>query len=314
MPACAICNSSQITESRKHEAYTLCDCAACGAEFWWPLKHPGESFYDAPLFRRGRLQWRQKMFLKHPPITKGRVLDIGCGLGNFVVALDRKFPNIEAWGIDIAPNMVEFIKENYGIKNVYAADLKDFLKRTDLPKFDAITMFELIEHVESPNELLQDIKKLLAPGGYVIISTPNMDRLTGIYEDEDLPPHHFWRWHPHTLQFTLERNGFTVTKLVPEPFEKDFIYRWIQKFGWFARFKAWVINTISPKSEIAIHEQKKEERPAMKPIDKKNLSTGDAFVVAKDVAIYIVSLPIIAVARMFGWKYWDMYAEGKMVS
>lgn len=309
---CVICQSENLTEKKKHQAYTLEDCSSCGAQFWWPLKHPGEEYYETSVFRRGRLQWRQRMFLKHPPITKGRVLDIGCGLGNFLEAVHKKYPEIEPWGIDIAENHVDFIKKNCGIEHVYAADLKDFLKRTDLPKFDVVTMFELIEHVESPNELLQDIKKLLAPGGYVVVSTPNLDRITGVAEDEDLPPHHFWRWHPRTLQFTLEHNGFTVTRFVRESMDKDFLYRQLQRIHWFAALKAWVIKKVAPKQKNEASAAPADVIKKPKSIEMNDLKTGDLFVVAKDVGMWIVSIPVVVVGRLFGLKYWDMYIEGRM--
>jgi SAM-dependent methyltransferase len=304
---CAICGSDRLKPVKNHEKYTLEDCAACGAQFWFPLVHPGEKYYETPVFRRGRLQWRQKQFLNHPPIKEGRLLDIGCGLGNFLEAVHKKFPDIEPWGIDIAQNHVDFIRENCGIEHVYAADLRDFLKRADLPKFDAVTMFEIIEHAESPNELLSDVKNILNPGGYVVVSTPNLYRLGGPFRGEDLPPHHFWRWRPKTLRTTLERNGFKVTRFIEEPLGKDFVWRSLHRLEWFNRLKGAVVNWSAPKTEQLIAAQRAHHQK----IDAGRLKRGDFFVLAKDIVSSIIAAPISLIGRIFGWKYWDMYIEAR---
>jgi 2-polyprenyl-3-methyl-5-hydroxy-6-metoxy-1,4-benzoquinol methylase len=305
---CPLCHSSKIAPRGEKEAvYTLQECVSCGAQFWWPLKHPGQEYYETPVFRRGRLQWRQQQFLKHPPIKKGRVLDIGCGLGNFVVALSRRYPQLEVWGIDIAQNHIDFIKENYGLKYLYAEDLKTFLKRADLPKFDTVTLYEIIEHVENPEELLNDIKALLAPGGYLIITTPNLDRLGGVFAGEDLPPHHFWRWHPATLKSFVERNGFKVTRLIEQPAGKDLLWRSFHRSSLFNTFKAWVAHRVEPKTNSLLATSTKPMK-----IKKENLRKGDILVIAKDISMNILATPIFIVRRLLGWKYWDTYVEAKM--
>ena len=57
----------------------------------------------------------------------------------------------------------EIAKERFGLENVYAVSFEDFLKRTDLPSFDIITFFEVIEHLDKPLEFILSVKRLLNP-------------------------------------------------------------------------------------------------------------------------------------------------------
>lgn len=92
--------------------------------------------------------------------SKGKVLDIGCGLNN----LFFKFKNYT--GIDV---------RNYkGIKNIVHLDL---LKSTDLPfksnSFDIVMSTEFLEHITRPDLLALEINRVVKKNGVIIISLPN---------------------------------------------------------------------------------------------------------------------------------------------
>jgi SAM-dependent methyltransferase len=71
---------------------------------------------------------------------------------------------------------------------------------------------EVLEHLEQPRELAKKVYKLLAPGGYFIMSVPNRDRISVKLrrrDEWDYPPNHLTRWSKETLNSFLTRIGFT---------------------------------------------------------------------------------------------------------
>lgn len=98
----------------------------------------------------------------------GLVLDLGAGAGVFSNRLaGNGFTVISA---DIAP-------ENCSVP-CRKVDLNTQFTATFPEKFDAVCLFEVIEHVENPREVLRQVSSLLKPGGVLIFSTPNA---SGIY-------------------------------------------------------------------------------------------------------------------------------------
>jgi 2-polyprenyl-3-methyl-5-hydroxy-6-metoxy-1,4-benzoquinol methylase len=99
-----------------------------------------------------------------------KILDIGCGLGNFTLRL-KNFGN-QLYAVEISEKAAKLAKEK-GIK----ARLLD-VDEQDLPYvnnfFDIIFCGELIEHVFDPDHLLDEIFRTLKPNGLAIITTPNL--------------------------------------------------------------------------------------------------------------------------------------------
>lgn len=106
--------------------------------------------------------------------TRGRaVLDVGCGYGLGAIALGGTFR--EYLGVDVDSSALIWSKRNI-------ADPKrniSFVSSTDLPadgclgKFDVAILFEVLEHVVDPSDLIQGIIRHLKPSGIGLFSTPN---------------------------------------------------------------------------------------------------------------------------------------------
>lgn len=98
-----------------------------------------------------------------------RVLDAGCGSGYGAAALARSAA--EVTGIDAAGDAIQYAREHFGAANVrFEQGLCNALP--DGP-FDLITAFEVIEHLEDWRGLLEEARRVLAPGGRFLVSTPN---------------------------------------------------------------------------------------------------------------------------------------------
>lgn len=102
-----------------------------------------------------------------------RVLDIGCGLGYGSVELARLAARVVA--IDVAPDIVLAAATGYAAPNLrYVAASASALPFPDA-SFDLITAFEVIEHLPDWPALLEQARRLLAPGGQFVVSTPNRE-------------------------------------------------------------------------------------------------------------------------------------------
>lgn len=100
-----------------------------------------------------------------------KVLDVGCGTGYFTMKMKELLRPEELWGTDLSNKALKHSK-TLGIK-VKKADLN---KKFDFKSnyFDLINCGEVIEHIYNPDNLLREINRVLSPGGYLIITTPNL--------------------------------------------------------------------------------------------------------------------------------------------
>jgi len=97
------------------------------------------------------------------------VLDVGCGGGSFLAALQRR--GIRVVGLDASPRAARVAWRENAVPSVCAA-----LERAPFPpeSFGAITLFHVLEHCDSPQVLLEAAHRLLSPGGRLYVQVPNV--------------------------------------------------------------------------------------------------------------------------------------------
>ena len=171
------------------------------------------SFEDRFRGEREEVQRRLEVYLPlltDAGITNG-VLDIGCGRGEWLRLLRGK--NIASQGVD--RNRV-FVEECRGDGfDVADADALDHLQGLPANSLNVVTSFHLVEHLEFEVliKLLDEIERVLKPGGLVILETPNPENFMvgscSFYAD----PTHRNPIPSETLEFLLESRGFTDTKI-----------------------------------------------------------------------------------------------------
>ncbi len=135
-----------------------------------------------------------------------RVLDAGCGTGYGAAELARVAAHVTA--LDLSPDALEYLREHYQLPNLdvvqascTAAPFKDGV-------FDLVVALEIIEHLEDWPALLGEIRRLLAPRGQAVISTPNSRYYTASRGLEGPNP-----FHRH--EFTFEEFREAVTRVFP---------------------------------------------------------------------------------------------------
>jgi len=104
------------------------------------------------------------------------ILDIGCGFGNFLIDIEKKYPKCKLFGIDISYSMIDAAAQNFPLAQ-FGLSPAESLPVAD-NSLDRIISREVFEHVISPQKMINEIYRVLKPGGIAVITTPNGSVLT----------------------------------------------------------------------------------------------------------------------------------------
>ena len=221
--SCNLCNSEDFTflfSGRDYlfyspDTFNVVQCNQCGLVFLNP--HPqniGQYYRD---YHRGELHKDAFTWLspdKSKRIKKlkksGRILDVGCGRGNFLLAMQKA--GWEVYGNDISLDACEYVKNELELKNIYNGHLLSL----DLSAafFDVITLWHVLEHLEKPRETLEYINRLLKDDGVLVIESPDFTSLQSKFFKKnwyalDLPRHLF-QFSPMIVKKMLIKARFEI--------------------------------------------------------------------------------------------------------
>lgn len=145
----------------------------------------------------------------------GRLLDVGATAGFFVAAAGAA--GWDATGVELSPDTAALARERYGA-DVRTGRLEDM--DFDDGSFDAVTLWDVIEHVRDPVATMRHVARLVRPEGVIGLLTPNLDGLfpRASYKVANLvggwpavdPPAHLFQFSTRTLADLLRRTGFDV--------------------------------------------------------------------------------------------------------
>lgn len=157
---------------------------------------------DRLFFRRLKEMWLIR--------TGNRLLDVGVGSGGFMRLVMDSF--LEIKGVEIAPDQLAAM----------APLLQQHITTVDIQKgrlgfpdsyFDCVTLFDVLEHLTRPYDALEELKRVLKPGGSIILTTPNLRSISRLVKGKKwigtYDPTHKWLFDSRSLRFLLERSGFS---------------------------------------------------------------------------------------------------------
>lgn len=225
---CNLCDSNSCKIFLTTRLDRLFRCQRCGLIFVASRIKDVDSHYSKDYFlenyldekyRPGRLnQARQRLKEIKEIQTGGRLLDIGCGTGDFLkIAGDSGY---QAEGTEISSFAQECCQAQ-GLK-VYLGNLAGL----NLPRssFDCITMWDIIEHLSDPKAYLKESRRLLREEGLLALKTPNVTLelfkiiklFNSIIPQTSYllhPSKHIFYFTPETLGKLLELCGFQILKV-----------------------------------------------------------------------------------------------------
>ncbi len=220
------CNAPLETTSYLMPEGALLRCTACGqllsqcseARYWQSMQEFDDPKGTLPKAGSERSQLRRaRKFLDQISKLLGRtpgqirLLDVGCSAGAFLHAAVKL--GYQAQGVEPAPQAAA-TAQAAGL-NVHQGLLHD--ARYADGQFDAVTLLEVIEHLQHPGELLQECRRILRPGGIMMIGTGNaaswsMAAMGAKWEYLDIAKHggHVSFFTPDSLAMLARHNGFSV--------------------------------------------------------------------------------------------------------
>lgn len=146
-------------------------------------------------------------------VEGGKILDIGCGVGDTLFLLKNLGWN--TYGIDMDKRAIETAKKR-GLTNIRLGTYTYLSKYPD-NYFDAIRLYHVIEHLDNPSLCLQFIYKKLKKNGELVMGTPNSKSIVSsifkTYWYNLDSPRHLFIFSPKTLGKLLHKNGFRVQKV-----------------------------------------------------------------------------------------------------
>jgi len=224
-----------------NEVFNLCKCSECG--FVFTGSYPDEQnigrYYGSDdyishnakaegflnrvyVFARSiMLKRKVRIVEKAAGITKGRILDIGCGTGHFAAAMKQKGWNVT--GVEPNTKARNFASEQFGL------DVKSPEQISGLPtgSFDCITMWHVLEHFHDPFAYATEIRRLLKPGGLCVCALPNCSSFDAKHYNESWAaydvPRHLWHFTPETFGLFTGKTGFSITEIRSLPLDVFYI-------------------------------------------------------------------------------------------
>lgn len=151
----------------------------------------------------------------------GKILDVGCFEGQFLWA--ARECGWQVTGTEISETAVNFAQEMWNL-DVHLGALEEI--HFEDAQFDAVVLRDVIEHLPDPKRTLQEINRILRPGGAFYVWTPNFNSVTrhlvGQRWGAVVFPWHLYYFTPQTLSQMCETTGFTSIQMTTRNLLLDF--------------------------------------------------------------------------------------------
>jgi 2-polyprenyl-3-methyl-5-hydroxy-6-metoxy-1,4-benzoquinol methylase len=177
------------------------------------------------LVRRLNLRWKRNLiegYWRGSRAAKpGRILDVGCGTGEFLATMKKGGWEVE--GLERDERASAWARSKWGIQ-IHGGEVEQL--PSDRPRFDVITLWHVIEHLYNPLNVLRVLRERLSDEGLFLIATPNLAGVDSwVYRDHWIAldaPRHVSYFTPQSLREVLSRSGFAPIAKCQLPFDPFF--------------------------------------------------------------------------------------------
>lgn len=176
---CYLCDAPDGTDVFVEDGVALRRCGRCGHVYsTYAQDEHYEGYWDGGIDEGDLPFWDEahrpiyaQFIERFLPTPTGRLVEVGCGLGFFVATMARLRPGWVSDGYELAAPPVRWAAEHGLGASVHGGLVQD----ADIApgSVDVICMWDVIEHLPRPQELLVHLRHLLAPGGFLFVQTPN---------------------------------------------------------------------------------------------------------------------------------------------
>ena len=225
---CGLCGSASGRElyttkdrlGNSDECFSILQCDGCGVlrtlpemsevelgrfypDDYWGMPEPTDDWISFS-------QSDKVQFVKQCGLSGGRILDVGCGAGFFLRALDVR--TWDRFGVEVSGVASRKAEAKIGTGHVVTGTLTG--SSWDDSRFDVITFWSALEHTNEPRTNLQKARRLLKTGGTLIVQLPNAASyqawlFKGNWIALDAPRHRY-HFTPTILERLLSETGFQV--------------------------------------------------------------------------------------------------------
>jgi len=230
------------------ETFDLFKCSDCN--FIFTQDHPDEKdaghYYESKdylshnntangfidilygLSRNVMLNRKWRTIRQFTGLDKGNLLDIGTGSGHFASFMKEKGWIVK--GIEINDNVREASASRFGLDIISPGQITTLAAG----RFDCITLWHVLEHLQDPFKYASEIKRLLKPGGSCIVALPNCKSYDAQYYRDfwaayDVP-RHLWHFTPQTFRKFTEKTGLILKEIKALPLDVFYISLLSEKY------------------------------------------------------------------------------------
>ncbi len=171
---------------------------------------------------------KNKIALINKEQEKGKLLDVGCGTGDFLFAAKNNGWNVTG----IEPNQKARSIANKKNNNTVFDNTE--LKKLKENSFDVISLWHVLEHLPNLENDIQIFKKLLKPKGTLIVAVPNYKSFDATYYKEfwaayDVP-RHLWHFSQNSIKALFKNFNLNLTKTLPMKFDAFYVSLLSEKY------------------------------------------------------------------------------------
>lgn len=224
--------SQDTTLAFQKSGYNIYRCKKTGLHFVWPQPEDEviKKIYGPEYFQRGKKYYdndsseahcknldnqQEKLKVLTQYCSSGKLLDVGCAMGGFLHFSQKQ--GFEVEGVELSTFSAQYVRSNLGL-TVHNSDLCH--ANLSSTSYDILTLWDVIEHLQSPAATLTEAYRLLRPGGRVFLTTGDIGALFAKLSRKRwhllTPPQHLFYFTKQSICRALQDAGFQI-EMVSHP-------------------------------------------------------------------------------------------------